>query len=245
MEKRKLKEIEHYDKNAGAFKEDFPYFVLKSYQKLKRITEEKCKGKKILDYGCGNGINSAWLKDCGGEVIGVDLSEKSLEFARNAVPGAEFLKMDCESLDFPDNSFDLVFDGGTFSSLDVDKAFSEISRVLKPEGVLIGIETLGHNPATNLKRKINRIRKKRTMWAESHIFKMKDLKKAEEYFEIKETHFFHFLSLIAFPFLKFKTGRAILKILEKGDRALTSVFPFLKRYCFKIVFVFFDKKAPV
>ncbi len=246
MEERKLKEIEYYNKSAKSCDfENFTPFVLKSYQELKRITRENCKGKKILDYGCGNGIHSAWLKNCNGEVTGVDLSEESLKIARDIVPGVEFLKMDCENLDFPDNSFDLVFDGGTFSSLDIDKAFSEIRRVLKPGGVLIGIETLGHNPFTNLKRKINRIRKKRTAWAEGHIFRMKDLKKAEEYFEIKEVHFFHILSLIAFPFLNFRTGRIILKILEKGDRVLISVFPFLKRYCFKIVFVFFDKKAPV
>ncbi|PIU24464.1 hypothetical protein COT12_00910, partial [Candidatus Berkelbacteria bacterium CG08_land_8_20_14_0_20_39_8] len=79
--------------------------------------------------------------------------------------------MDCEKMEFPDNLFDIIFDGGTFSSIDLVKAYPELSRVLKPDGFLIGIETFGHNPFTNLKRKINKLIGKRTEWATAHIFR--------------------------------------------------------------------------
>ncbi len=246
MEERKKEEIEHYDKTKEEFSktdfEGFSPFVLSSYSFLKNTFIENFKGKKVLDYGCGNGIHSTWLENYG-EVTGVDLSQNSLNIAKKRTSKAEFIKMDCENLEFPENSFDVVFDGGTFSSLDYNKALNEIIRVLKKDGVLIGIETLGHNPILNLKRRINTIRGKRTKWAECHIFKMEDFKKTAQRFENSGAYFFHFVSWIAFPFLNFKIGRVMLRLLERIDVFLISIFPFLKKYSFKIVFIFENHKS--
>src|SRR4030042_2038031 len=122
------------------------------------------------------------------KVTGIDLSESQLKIAKerakreNIDRQTEYLVMDCEKMDFPENSFDIIFDGGTFSSLDLNKALPELARILKPEGFLVGIETFGHNPFTNLKRKINKLTGKRTGWAVEHIFKTKGLKTAAKYF---------------------------------------------------------------
>lgn len=255
MEKRKQKEIEYYDKktkeqlrnfqkeNQTLDFEGFSPFILGSYKFLQELSKNKCENKKILDYGCGNGIHSVWLAEYGAEVVGIDLSKYSLQIAKERAKKegidnkAEFLMMDCENLDFPDDSFDIIFDGGTLSSLDFKKALPEISRVLRPGGFLIGIETLGHNPLTNLKRKINKITGKRTEWAAAHIFQTQDLRQAEKYFNRIETHFFHFVSWIVFPFLNLPGGKILLKLLEKIDHFLIFLFPFLKKYSFKIVFI--------
>lgn len=260
MEPRKQKEIKYYDERAkkqlGNLQkekkkvdfEGFNPFVLGGYKFLQSFLKNKCKDKKILDYGCGNGIHSVWLAAFGAEVAGIDLSEHSLQIAQRKVKQArinnkvKFMLMDCENLNFPNDSFNIVFDGGTFSSLDLKKVFPELKRVLKPGGFLIGIETLGHNPLTNFKRKINKKRGKRTEWAADHIFQMKDLKLAEEYFDKIETHFFHFVSWIAFPFLSLPGGKILLKLLEGIDRFLIFLFPFLRKYSFKIVFIFSQPK---
>ncbi len=259
MEKRKEKEIEYYEKKAeeqlkkpsGGEKVDFENFnpfLLASYKFLKNYLKYKVEEKKILDYGCGNGDHSIWLAEYGGNVIGIDLSEKSLKLAKKEAEKervsdkVEFLIMDAENLEFPDNYFDIVFDGGAFSSLNIEKVFPEISRVLKPGGFLIGIETLGHNPFTNLKRRINKITGKRTEWAVSHIFRMSDLKKGAKYFNKIEAYFFHLISWAAFPFLGLPGGKTLLKILESLDQFLLLIFPFLKRYSFKIVFIFSQPK---
>lgn len=260
MEKRKQKEIEYYDKKAEEWlktkskkerRDEFrkpKLFLLESYAFLSKFLKDKCKGKKILDYGCGSGIHSIWLTEYGGEVVGIDLSEKSLAIAKekarrlNLADKLQFLLMDCEKLSFPNDSFDIIFDGGTFSSLDINKVFPEISRVLRPGGFLIGIETLGHNPFTNFKRKINEITGKRTKWATSHIFRIQNLKEAEEHFNKIETYFFHLVSWLAFPFLNFPEGKILLKLLEKIDHFLVFLFPFLKKYSFKIVFIFYQPK---
>jgi len=251
MEQRKQKETEYYDKKAeerlifnekkGDF-EGFSPFLLESYKFLQKIAKNKIENKTVLDYGCGNGIHSDWLVKLAKKVVAIDLSEQSLKIAKQKAKQVEFLLMDCESLDFLDNSFDVIFDGGTFSSLDLNRAFPEIARVLKPNGCLIGIETLGHNPLTNFKRKVNKIIGKRTKWAESHIFKMKDLKLAEKYFQKTDLYFFHLISWLAFPFLKLPGGKFLLKLFEKLDSLILFIFPFLKRYSFKIVFVFSNPK---
>jgi len=257
MEERKEKEIEYYDKKSEEWlkegknqQTDFEGFsptLLSSYNFLYQLLEKYCQGKKVLDYGCGNGIHSVFPVRCGAEVIGIDLSEKSLEIAKERAKreGVEdkvkFLLMDCEKMDFPDNSFNIILDGGTFSSLDVNKVYPELSRVLKPDGILLGIETFGHNPFTNLKRKINKIRGKRTGWAAEHIFSQKDLEKAKEYFNEIEVYYFHLVSWLAFPFLSLPGGKIFLKILEFKDRILLRV-PFLRKWAFKIVFIFSKPK---
>ncbi len=256
MEERKEKEIEYYDKKAAEISEgqtsaDFEGFEpqnLESFKFLYKLVERYGRDKLILDYGCGNGIHSGFLVKSGAKkVIGIDLSEKYLAIARERAKkeGAgdkiEFLKMDCEKTEFPDNSFDIIFDGGTFSSLDLKNVFPELVRVLKPEGRVLGIETFGHNPIANLKRKLNKVSGKRTGWAESHIFQQKDLKTAEKYFNKVDICYFHIVSFLAIPFLRLPGGKIFLRVLEAIDRFLF-LAPLFRKYAFKVVFVFSSPK---
>jgi len=262
LEERKQKEIEYYDRKAeeilknqqvlgsGDF-EGFNPNLLSSFAYCYKILGENCENKLVLDYGCGNGIHSIPLVKMGAKkVFGIDLSEKSLKIVKERVrkegleEKIEFLKMDCEKIEFPDKFFDIIFDGGTFSSLDIKKAFPELARVLKPDGLLIGIETFGHNPLTNLKRKINKLTGKRTEWAAGHIFRMEDLETVKNYFNKIDVNFFHLISWITFPFLGFPGAKILLKISEAFDKIL-SKFPFLQKYAFKVVFVFSEPKKQI
>ena len=259
MEERKKEEIEHYDKKAEEWLEkdkslqvttDFESFdpnLLSSFRFCYGYLKDKCQNKKLLDYGCGNGVHSIFPAKCGAEVIGIDLSESSLKIAKERAKreGVEdkirFLAIDCEKMEFLDDYFDIIFDGGTFSSLDFKKALPELVRVLKPEGFLLGIETFGHNPFTNLKRKLNRASGKRTEWATSHIFQMKDLEEVKKYFHKIETNFFHLTSWIVFPILGLPGAKFLLKTFETLDKILLKI-PFLRKYAFKVVFVFSKPK---
>ncbi len=237
MEERKQIEIEHYDQKAREFRRGPASSNLASFKFAYKLLKENCQDKLVLDYGCGNGVHTIAIAKTGvKKVIGIDLSEKSLEIARRAVPSAEFLKMDCEKMEFPDNYFDVIFDCGTFSSLDLKLALPELARILKPGGVLIGIETFGHNPLTNLKRKFNKLTGKRTGWATEHIFQEKDLKDAERYFNRIKVNYFHLISWVAFPFLEYPGGKILLRFLESIDRFFLA-FPILRKYAFKVVFI--------
>ena len=259
MEERKQKEIEYYNKKAEEWLRenrkqgvatDFEGFspnLLSSFRFCYEYLKNKCQNKKLLDYGCGNGVHSIFPAKRGAEVIGIDLSEQSLKIAgeRAKREGVEdkvrFLTMDCEKMGFPENYFDIIFDGGTFSSIDINKAYPELSRILKPQGFLLGIETFGHNPFTNLKRKINKLIGKRTNWAAEHIFKIKDLEKAKDYFNKVDVYYFHLISWLAFPFLNLPGGKFLLKFLEAMEKILFKIRP-LRKYAFKVVFIFSEPK---
>src|SRR3989338_2353724 len=49
----------------------------------KNVTKfiEPVRGKKILDYGCGNGKYSIYLAELGAEVVGIDIFPSQLEIA--------------------------------------------------------------------------------------------------------------------------------------------------------------------
>lgn len=257
MNNYKKEEIEHYDKLAAEWQEKatnketaridiekIDVMKMASYQFLYELLKKYAPGKKVLDYGCGHGMHATEIAKIGAtEVIGVDLSEKSLNIAEERAKKEglsekiKFIKMDAEKLEFPENSFDIVFDGGTFSSIDISKGLPEIARVLKTGGYLIGIETLGHHPLANLKRRLNKKRGIRTDWAASHIMKMKDFKLARQYFDVIEIRFFHFVSLTAIPFQNFPGGSILIKFTETIDKIIFALLPFLKRYGFKTVFV--------
>ena len=265
MEIRKEEEVAHYDRLAREWQghpalsvdiEKTDVMKMASYQKLYELLRQYVPGKKVLDYGCGHGMHTIELARMGTkEVVGIDLSEESLKIAEERIqlldPRSQILfkRMDAEALEFSNNSFDIVFDGGTFSSIELTKGLREIHRVLKPGGLLIGIETLGHHPLANLKRWLNKKRVIRTTWAASHIMKMSDFEIAKKHFRLEQVHFFHFISLLTIPFLHLPSSVPLMepsgilldKITSGVDRLLFKIFPFLKKYAFKAVFVF--KKA--
>lgn len=93
------------------------------------------ENKTVLCLGCGSGeevefINSQGVK----RVVGIDISEKLIEIAKKSYPGLEFYVMDAEHLDFPANSFDLVFSSLTMHYLnDWSLALKSIHNVLKQD----------------------------------------------------------------------------------------------------------------
>jgi len=255
---RKIEEKEHYDKLAKEWHEkhksekdwqtdieDYEIDLMLSYQYFKNLIKRYIKpGMKILDYGCGHGMHAILPAKLGADVYGIDISEESLKIARerasheNVSEKIKFIQMDGEQITFEDNFFDIVFDAGTFSSVDVNKALPEIKRVLKPDGILIGIETFGHNPLANLKRWLNKKSGYRTEWAATHIFKNKDLGVTSQYFKVIETNFFHLFSMFIFPFRKLPGGKQIFKFIDRIDSAIFMKIPLIKKMAFKIVFVF-------
>ena len=106
---------------------------------------------KVLDLATGSGdVLFALREGLPHEtaITGVDFCEPMLEEARNKreVKGLDedsnkFLWGDCLSLDFPDNSFDLItISFGLRNLADREKGLKEMNRVLKPGGRLIVLE---------------------------------------------------------------------------------------------------------
>jgi SAM-dependent methyltransferase len=100
------------------------------------------KGKRLLEVGCGVGIDLVRFAKHGAIVTGVDLAEMSVDlakknFAHQRVAG-DIRKMDGEHLQFPDESFDAAYAHGVLQyTRDPAEMIREIHRVLKPGGEAI------------------------------------------------------------------------------------------------------------
>ncbi len=97
---------------------------------------------RILDAGCGSGYGAAQLACLGPgvEVVGVDLSEEALAYARAhySAPNLRFQQGDCLKLGFADSEYDLVVAFEVIEHLSAAAAFlTEARRVLSPSGRLL------------------------------------------------------------------------------------------------------------
>lgn len=101
---------------------------------------------KILDVCTGSGDIAIFLakKFPGGQVIGVDMSEKMLEIARKRagdLPNVSFQKEDALHLSFSDQTFDAVIISFGLRNLeDLEKGLLEFKRVTRPGGYVTSLD---------------------------------------------------------------------------------------------------------
>src|SRR5262249_22554796 len=100
-------------------------------------------GEHVLDVACGTGLvtfPAAEAVGPSGAVVATDLSDAmvahvSLEAGRRSLPRVTEYRMDAETLDFPDSSFDAALCAlGLMYLPDPRVALSEMNRVLRPGG---------------------------------------------------------------------------------------------------------------
>jgi arsenite methyltransferase len=122
-------------------------------------------GERVVDVGCGAGIDSLIAaKKVGpeGRVIGVDMTSSMLEKARQAAKEAELTKVEfregyAEALPVEDGWADVVISNGVLNLMpDKSAALEEMSRVLKANGRLqIGDILVQKAVSESAKRKID------------------------------------------------------------------------------------------
>jgi len=96
-------------------------------------------GKKVLEIGCGAGIDSAEFARNGALVTSTDFTERSVQSTKELLAEAglpvNVQQADATSLEFDDETFDCVYSFGVLHHIpDIEKALSEIKRILKPGG---------------------------------------------------------------------------------------------------------------
>jgi SAM-dependent methyltransferase len=99
-----------------------------------------CRGRDVLDAGCGVGYGSAFLAEAARRVVGVDRDQAAIAYARERYGGAnvEFRVGDLLDLDLPDQSFDVVCSFETIEHVhDVDAFLRQMVRVLRRGGVFL------------------------------------------------------------------------------------------------------------
>jgi ubiquinone/menaquinone biosynthesis C-methylase UbiE len=138
-------EIAKHPVGTKEFFEDLAEYRFDKLRYLPKVVDfSKYKSKKLLEIGCGIGIDLIRFAEGGAEVTGVDLSKTAIDLARKYFNylnlKADLCVMDGEKLKFKDNSFDVVYAHGVIQyTADADKLINEALRVLKPNGVYISM----------------------------------------------------------------------------------------------------------
>lgn len=140
--------------------QDSPQADTKDFLKFLRRKEGlELTGLSVLDLGSGIGRNSNYLAGLGNDVSGLELSPTALKLARDRARESG-LKVNYllasfgEKLNFADNSFDLVLDIMSSSSLNEQERatyLAETSRVLKKDGHFF-VRTLAKDGDKNAKQ---------------------------------------------------------------------------------------------
>ncbi|MHB8160077.1 MAG: class I SAM-dependent methyltransferase [Thermoleophilia bacterium] len=95
-----------------------------------------CRGRRLLDIGCGMGEYIQFANSCGWFASGVEIDEKAVKLGQNA--GLDILQGNAEHLPVDSNSFDVVRMWHVLEhAYSPTKVLSEIYRVLSPGGFLL------------------------------------------------------------------------------------------------------------
>jgi MPBQ/MSBQ methyltransferase len=135
---------------AGYKKKDFiqaKYDFIDKMMEFGDIDPAQFKNAKVLDVGCGFGGTSRYLAKALGpssHVTGITLSpnqvKRGTELAveQGVADNTKFMVMDALKMDFPDNSFDIVWACESGEHMPDKKAYIEqMMRVLKPGGKFV------------------------------------------------------------------------------------------------------------
>ncbi len=95
-------------------------------------------GARIMDGGCGLGEWVMALANMGYDVVGMDISRRTVEQLRSIFPESGFVHGDIRKTGYPDDSFDAYYSWGVFEHFEAGPGdcVREALRILKPGGLL-------------------------------------------------------------------------------------------------------------
>jgi ubiquinone/menaquinone biosynthesis C-methylase UbiE len=146
----------HRDLQKDQLRAHFLTYTRQAFQMLPALA-----APAILDIGCGSGVPTLELaRLSSGQITGVDIDQACLdELARKAEAAgyADRVKaLNCSlfALEFPDESFDIIWAEGSIASIGFERGLKEWRRRLKPHGFLVIHDEIG-----NLRQKLQLIPK--------------------------------------------------------------------------------------
>ncbi len=214
--------------------------TMPSRRYVQQWVDTHARGKVFLDYACGLGEVAIQAASAGATLsVGLDISDESIGLARAAAvqKGVEancrFVQGDCEATEFPDSSFDTIICSGMLHHLDLDRAYAELRRILRPGGRILCVEALAHNPLIQLYR--DRTPTMRTAWEAQHILGVPDALRARQWFAMGEMKFWHLFDLGSVPLRATPFGGAALGVGRVIDTVALRV-PGLRRMAWQFTF---------
>jgi ubiquinone/menaquinone biosynthesis C-methylase UbiE len=133
------------DQYASAYaKLEFPGTYYLAFRDLQSIFAAHVSGRKALDFGCGTGRSTRFLRKLAFDVVGVDIAEPMLRRARTFDPEGDYrLVADGDLSALGDVEFDLVLAAFPFDNIPSagkkTQLFRELARVLGSPGKIVNL----------------------------------------------------------------------------------------------------------
>jgi len=121
---------------------EFPGTYYLGFRDLPALVRKHVRGTRALDFGCGTGRSTRFLRELAFEVIGVDVSQIMLGQARARDPHGDYrLVADGSLAGLGTGTVDLILAAFTFDNIPTDQqkisALRELRRLLAPVGRLV------------------------------------------------------------------------------------------------------------
>ena len=114
-----------------------------AYRDLPAIISKHVAGTRALDFGCGTGRSTRFLRQLGFHVTGADISEDMLQIARSLDPSGDYRLVPGDNLsELAAGSFDLVLSAFTFDNIPAAakaRIFSDLRKLLTPSGAIVSL----------------------------------------------------------------------------------------------------------
>jgi SAM-dependent methyltransferase len=111
-----------------------------AYRDIPAILGAHVRGRKSIDFGCGTGRSTRFLRQLGFEVTGVDIAEDMIRKARELDPSGDYRLIGSDDLSsFQSGTYDLVLAAFTFDNIGGKNNDNKV-RVLRDLGQLLNRE---------------------------------------------------------------------------------------------------------
>ena len=149
-----MTEVEQFQVQKDDIRRRLCKYTSKAFLTLPPINEPR-----ILDIGCGSGISTLELaKLSNGEIIGIDIDQSALNRFSTHIEKAGLsdrvraLNCSMSNMDFPDESFDIIWSEGSIYAIGFEKGLREWKHLLKPDGYMVI-----HDEKGNVSKKLKQI----------------------------------------------------------------------------------------
>jgi SAM-dependent methyltransferase len=122
---------------------EFPGTYFLAYRDLPEILGRHAAGRRAVDFGCGAGRSTRFLRRLGFGAVGVDVSADMIRKAREIDPEGDYRLVEPARLTgLADGAWDLVLSAFTFDNIpQPDKVphLRDLARLLAPEGRIVSL----------------------------------------------------------------------------------------------------------
>lgn len=115
-----------------------------AFRDLPEILRGHVEGRRAVDFGCGTGRSTRWLRSLGFATVGLDISAEMVAIARERDPEGDYRVIaDGDFSTLPAGGFDLVLSAFTFDNIPgfarKVRLLAGLRELLQPAGKLVSI----------------------------------------------------------------------------------------------------------